>query len=100
MELELSQRSGTWFTFPKTGDIWLRFNADMYNTSSAERTICVDCDYNVYNKIIVAVIILFKTVHGNVQNIGGYQLCYTPQFKLKAMLTHVTIHFKCKLQFQ
>ena len=88
----MSHSSGT-FTFPKTGVYLVRFNADMYNTSSAERTIDCDIMFTTNNSSYS----LLQNSSGNVHNIGGYNIHTTVQ--VQAMLD-VTDTSNVKVQFK
>jgi len=88
----MSHSSGI-FTFPKTGVYLVRFNADMYNTSSAERTIDCDIMFTTDNSSYS----LLQNSSGNVHNVGGYNIHTTVQ--VQAMLD-VTSTSNVKVQFK
>ena len=88
----MSHSSGI-FTFPKTGVYLVRFNADMYNTSSAERTIDCDIMFTTNNSSYN----LLQNSSGNVHEVGGYNIHSTVQ--VQAMLD-VTSTSNVKVQFK
>ena len=88
----MSHSSGI-FTFPKTGVYLVRFNADMYNTSSAERTIDCDIMFTTNNSSYS----LLQNSSGNVHEVGGYNIHTTVQ--VQAMLD-VTSTSNVKVQFK